>query len=491
LSKERDYFRAIRRATAAVNSEVSLKEKLDAIIKSASRAARTGASLILLDTTGKKLVHSSSWGLPNFYIQKGLLDPDKSLSEVLTGKAVAVSDVSKDPRIQYPEMAKKAKIVSMLGVPVMQGSKAAGTLRLYSKVQHDFSGQDITFVSTMADLAAVALSSDSLLQQNKELEKARIRPLVPPAILKQAHPTTFAHPSEEDFAHLLDFYNIPWIYEPRAFPLEWEGERVTEMFAPDFYLPAIDLYVELTTMKQKLVTIKNHKLRRIRELYPGIKITLLYNKDYEKLLAKFGAGPLSQARAHGIRRVLCTTEEIQEKVREMAKKISADYDGRRPLLVGAQRGFICFMADLMRQISIPLDIDFIGISDFVSNGDMRDSDKRVEITKEMVLPAEGRHIVMVEDIVDTGITLSYIIEYLREKKAASIATCVLLDRKARRIADVKLDYVGFEIPDEFVVGYGLDFMEEYRNLPFIGVPILEKPELKKAGSEKPEPAKSI
>jgi hypoxanthine phosphoribosyltransferase len=99
-----------------------------------------------------------------------------------------------------------------------------------------------------------------------------------------------------------------------------------------------------------------------------------------------------------------------------------------------------------------------------------------------VLPIEGRHIIMVEDIVDTGITLSYILNYLKEKNAASLAICVLLDRRARRIADVKLDYVGFEIPDEFVVGYGLDFKEEYRNLPFIGVPILESPEIKKSAT---------
>ena len=129
-------------------------------------------------------------------------------------------------------------------------------------------------------------------------------------------------------------------------------------------------------------------------------------------------------------------------------------------------------------------LDFIGISHYGENGN-----RGVEINKEMVLPIEGRHIIMVEDIVDTGITLSYILNYLKEKKAASLATCVLLDRRARRIADVRLDYVGFEIPDEFVVGYGLDFKEEYRNLPFIGVPILERPETTKRnpveGDKKP------
>jgi len=484
LSKERDYFRAVRRVAAAVNSEVPLKKKLDAIVRNTARAARAGASLILLDATGTKLVHSASWGLPYFFLQKGLLDPDKSLSEVITLKPVAVTDVANDKRIQYPEMAKKAGIVSVLGVPVIQGGKAAGALRLYSREKHDFSGQDIKFVSTVADLAALALSHDLLKREKEELEKAKSLTVVPAAILRNAHPTTFAHPSEKDFARLLDFYNIAWVYEPRAFPLKWEGERITEMFTPDFYLPALDLYVELTTMQQKLVTRKNHKLRRLRELYPDIKITLLYKNDYERLLAKYGVGPLSQARAHGISRILYTADEIEEKVREMARKISEDYQGRRPLLVGAQRGFLCFMADLMRQITIPLDLDFISISLYGENGS-----RRVEINKEMVLPTTGRHIIMVEDIVDTGITLSYILNYLREKGPASLATCVLLDRRARRIADVKLDYVGFEIPDEFVVGYGLDFHEEYRNLPFIGVPILERPAIKK-GSPVEETKKS-
>jgi hypoxanthine phosphoribosyltransferase len=250
------------------------------------------------------------------------------------------------------------------------------------------------------------------------------------------------------------------------------------MFTPDFYLPGLDLYIELTTMKQSLATIKNHKLRKIRELYPGIKIALLRKADYERLLARYGAGPLSQARAHGISRILYTEEEIKAKVNELAKKISADYAGKRPLLIGAQRGFLCFMADLMRQITVPLDFDFISISRYGENGN-----RRVEINKEMVLPTRGRHIIMVEDIVDTGITLSYILNYLKEKQPVSLATCVLLDRPARRIADIKLDYIGFEIPDEFVVGYGLDFKEEYRNLPFIGVPILESPAVLKTKTD--------
>jgi len=263
---------------------------------------------------------------------------------------------------------------------------------------------------------------------------------------------------------------MEWAYEPRSFPLRWEGDRVTEMFTPDFYLPGIDLYVELTTMKQSLVTQKNRKLRRLRELYPEVKITLLYKNDYDHLLAKYGFGPLAQSRAHGINRVLYTATDIQKRVKELAKQVSRDYAGKHPILVGVQRGFLCFMADIIRQITIPLDMDFIAIS-YYSGGD----NSVVKITKDMDLNIAGRHVIMVEDIVDTGITLNYILNHLRAREPASLAVCTLLDRRIRRIVDLPLDYIGFEVPDEFVVGYGLDYREEYRNLPFIAIPDITEP----------------
>ena len=147
--------------------------------------------------------------------------------------------------------------------------------------------------------------------------------------------------------------------------------------------------------------------------------------------------------------------------------MSADYGERRPILVGVQRGFLCFMADLMRQITVPLDLDFMAISYYGQEDGVR-------VTKDIDLPVKDRHVILVEDIVDTGITLNYMLKHLRAKEPASLAVCALLDRRARRLVDVKLDYVGFEVPDEFVVGYGLDFHEEYRNLPFIAVPEIKE-----------------
>jgi len=246
------------------------------------------------------------------------------------------------------------------------------------------------------------------------------------------------------------------------------------MFTPDYYLPGLDLYVELTTLKQSLVTDKNRKLRCLRELYPEIKITLLYKNDYNHLLAKYGFGPLAQTRAHGIKQILYSADDIKNRVQKLAEQISKDYADRRPILIGLQRGFICFMADLMRQITIPLDLDFIAISYYTGG-----YDSIVKITKDMDLNIAGRHVIMVEDIVDTGITLNYILNHLKARKPASLAVCALLDRRIRRIVDFPIDYTGFEIPDEFVIGYGLDYREEYRNLPFIAIPDMKKPPVKK------------
>lgn len=461
VSRERAYYKAVRRAVAAVNSTMTLKKVLDTVVRSTARAMEAGASLVLLDSTRSKLIHSSSWRLPQSYLHKGVLEADKSLVAVLAGQAVAIADVSQDNRVQHPELAAKAGIVSILGVPLMVGGVPAGNIRVYTRERNEFGNQDINFVTTMANLAAMALHSNALHQEEAdEQEKSQAEV----AVLQQARAAAFAHPSEEEFAHILDFYHIEWVYEPRSFPLRWEGDRVTEMFTPDFYLPGLDLYVELTTLKQSLVTEKNRKLRRLRELYPEIKINLLYKKDFDRLLAKYGCGPLAQTRGRGVSRVLYSSTEIHQRVRELAEQISTDYADCHPVMVGVLRGVFCFMADLVRQITIPVDVEFMAIS-YYSGGES----SAVKITKDMDLNIANRHVIMVEDIVDTGMTLNYMINHLKTREPASLGVCTLLDKRVRRIVDVPLDYIGFEVPDEFVVGYGLDYNEEYRNLPFIGV----------------------
>jgi hypoxanthine phosphoribosyltransferase len=464
VSKEKAYYKAVRRAAAIANSDTALKDALDVIVRGTARAMKAGASLMLLDSAKKKLIHSASWGLPQSYIHKGVLDADKSLAEVVTGEPVIITNVKLDSRVQYPEMATKAGITSMLGVPVMIDNVAVGSIRVYTKEHSEFSNQDVNFVTTMANLTAVALHSNELRQikasqQDKRQVEAKIA-----TTLQQARAVTFAHPSEEEFAHLLDFYQIEWVYEPRSFALNWEGDRITEMFTPDFYLPGLNLYVELTTLKQSLVTEKNRKLRRLRQLYPEVSITLLYKRDFERLLAKYGCGPLAQLRGRGVSQVLYPSAEIQQRVRELAEQISKDYAEHHPLMVGVLRGVFCFMADLIRQMTIPVDVDFMAIS-YYGGGDS----SVVKIIKDLDLSVAGRDIIMVEDIVDTGMTLNYVLNHIKAKGPSSLAVCTLLDKPVRRLADIHLDYVGFKVPDKFVVGYGLDYGEEYRNLPFIGV----------------------
>ncbi len=477
-AKEKSYYKAVRRAVEVVNSPATLKEKLDAILRGITRSMKVGASVVLLDSNGRKLIHSSTRGLPHFYLHKGVLDAARSLSEVITEQPVIITEMDRDNRVQYPGLAVEAGIASIMGIPVMVDGQAVGSLRIYAREHSEFSHQDINFVTTMANLTALALSQSRLPQENKA-GPVRSQPPAEVTPFRKALPVAFAHPSEEEFVRILDFYNIEWVYEPRAFPLKWEDGRVTEMLTPDFYLPDLDLYIELTTLKQRLVTGKNRKLRRLQELYPEVKVTLLNRKDYDHLLAKYGVGPLAQVRAHGLSRVLYSADEIERRVRALAEQITRDYAERHPIMVGVQRGFLCFMADLIRQITIPIDLDFMAIS-YYGGG----NDSVVKITKDMDLNVSGRHVIMVEDIVDTGITLNYVLNHLQAKGPVSLAVCTLLDRRVRRILNVSLDYVGFEVLDEFVVGYGLDYREEYRNLPFIGIPAIEKKLRKKSSRHK-------
>jgi len=169
--------------------------------------------------------------------------------------------------------------------------------------------------------------------------------------------------------------------------------------------------------------------------------------------------------------VLITGEEISEKTAELARQITADYKDKDPLLICILKGGLMFLADLTRQIHLPLEIDFMAVSSY---GDATESSGVVRILMDLERNIQGRHVLIVEDIIDTGRTLNYIIHNLRTRGPASIKICTLLNKPARRVLDIPLDYVGFVIPDRFVVGYGLDYGEIYRNLPFVGV---LKPEL--------------
>ena len=166
-----------------------------------------------------------------------------------------------------------------------------------------------------------------------------------------------------------------------------------------------------------------------------------------------------------IERILISEEEIQQKVSEMGKKISDDFSDKDPLFVGVLKGCFIFMADLMRYVDIRCSMDFMAVSSYSGTS----STGAVKINKDLSEDIEGRHIIIVEDILDSGVTLSYLKQYLMVRKPASISIATLMDKPARRKADIYADYSCFEIPDAFVVGYGLDYNERYRNLPYIGV----------------------
>lgn len=164
--------------------------------------------------------------------------------------------------------------------------------------------------------------------------------------------------------------------------------------------------------------------------------------------------------------ILITDDQIREKTAELGRQITKDYRGKNPLLICVLKGGLMFLADLMREIDIPVEIDFMAVSSY---GDATESSGVVRILMDLDRNIKGRHVLIVEDIIDTGRTLTYIMENLRTRGPASIRVCTMLNKPARRVLDIPIDYVGFEIPDRFVIGYGLDYGEIYRNLPFVGV----------------------
>jgi hypoxanthine phosphoribosyltransferase len=166
-----------------------------------------------------------------------------------------------------------------------------------------------------------------------------------------------------------------------------------------------------------------------------------------------------------VERVLITEDELARRIREMSKEIEREFKGRELVVVALLTGTVMFLADLIRNLSLPLRLDFMGVSSYSAGTESGE----LVFTKELRLGVRGRDVLMVDDILDTGKTMTRVLAKLRALKPRRIKTCVLLNKAARRVEDVEADYVGFEIPDFFVVGYGLDFAERYRNLPFVGV----------------------
>lgn len=167
-----------------------------------------------------------------------------------------------------------------------------------------------------------------------------------------------------------------------------------------------------------------------------------------------------------IKEILLTQEQIQERTKELGKQISEDYKGKDLILLGILKGSVMFMAELMKQVTIPCEMDFMAVSSY---GNSTQSSGIVKIVKDLDSEIKGKHILIVEDIIDSGITLKYLTKYLGARNPASVDIACLLNKKERRKEDVFAKYIGFEVPDYFLVGFGLDYAEKYRNLPYIGI----------------------
>ncbi|MDQ3344957.1 MAG: hypoxanthine phosphoribosyltransferase [Chloroflexota bacterium] len=166
-----------------------------------------------------------------------------------------------------------------------------------------------------------------------------------------------------------------------------------------------------------------------------------------------------------VEEILLDSDAIAARVVELGSQLTGDYAGRDPVLVSVLKGALVFLADLMRAMDLPSSIDLMEVSSYAGT----ETSGQVRILKDLSKPIEGRDVIVVEDIIDTGLTLNYLLGYLADRQPASIKICCLLDKPARRLADIPIDYIGFTIPDRFVIGYGLDYNERYRNLPYIGV----------------------
>lgn len=289
--------------------------------------------------------------------------------------------------------------------------------------------------------------------------------------------STFAHPAEFDLARILSFYHVKWVYEPTSFHLNQDADgRPTQKFTPDFYLPDDDLYIELTTMRQCLVTRKNKKIRRLRERYPSVQVRVLYRRDYDRLLGTF---PLPDTCGHNYQvcGTMVSSAEITDRIAMLTREISLDEGNSRingrpaqspTKLLGLGRDSKRLLAGLTTQLSLAnhlVESDWISFSSYGTREDQR----RVRIGRRPSIELEGSDIIVVTDIVSTGLSVTYLTKWLRRQGVKSVRVCSLLDRTDARIIDVPTDYVGFEAPNELLAGFGISVGRDFADLPDVSI----------------------
>ena len=301
------------------------------------------------------------------------------------------------------------------------------------------------------------------------------QPPLPPlrGVVQSMHTDAFAHPAERDFSRLLSYYRIRWVYEPTSFALAWTLDgRPAQMFTPDFYLPDQRLYVELTTMRQRLVTRKNRKLRRLREIYPNVRIKLLYRRDCLRLLDAYACAE-RPAGACRVGTVLFSEATIRARVAELAATIATDLAVNRSpaaeqsvLALGVGRGSERFLEALRVALiarGVGVETDRVELTRYRTAGGAR----RVRVRRPPHAELTGRRVLVVEDVVSTGLSLAYLVAWLQRRGIAAAEVCTLLDRRATRLVEVPVRYAGFEAPADLLVGFGLDLRRQFRDLPFI------------------------
>jgi bifunctional protein TilS/HprT len=295
-----------------------------------------------------------------------------------------------------------------------------------------------------------------------------VLPLYRAAVRPSAEPQ-FAHPAELELARVFTFFGIRWAYEPTTFTLPALPDgRPTARFTPDFFLPDHRLYLELTTMRQRLVTRKNSKVRRLTEAYPNVRIKLVYRRDFLRLMTCY-RGALSQATERDVIGAFATVDDIEQRMSELADAIGSHIAGRRPAMLVLGAGATHFqrvLVDRLGRIGVPVDVHRIGVTRRVVD------EQRVRVRLGRI-PAgpelAERDVILVTDVVSSGLTLAHVQRWLQRRGAKRVLTCALLDRPAARLVDTSVALSGFTAPNDVLVGYGLQLRPSLAHLPYIGI----------------------
>ena len=306
-----------------------------------------------------------------------------------------------------------------------------------------------------------------------DVNEAPRQELLPPLRwLLQPNDNRFAHPAEIELARLLTFYGLKWAYEPTTFAVRWGRDgRPVEFVTPDFYLPEHDLYLELTTMRQRLVTRKNRKFRLLRETYPNVRVRLLYLRDFKRLRDVYG--PSQVERKARVGAILYAEQDVETRITQLAHqlievwagKVASDR-GQRPLLVGVGSGSDRFLASLgenLRGLGVPVDLDRVALTSI--GADPRPS--RVRVSRPPTTSLAGRSVTLVQEVLSTGLSATFLAAWMRRHGAGTVETCALMDREAARVVDVPVVCRGFAVPDVALAGFGLARRHEFRDLPYI------------------------